>query len=56
VVKDQIVAVLQLGKEQIVPAARLLAFLGLEEGRERGQPLPPEAEQVCGCQRVGDFL
>ena len=55
-VKDQIVAILDLGEEQPVPAAGVFALPRGEEGSERSQPLLPTAQQILRCQRVGEFL
>jgi hypothetical protein len=54
--ENQVVAKLDLGKEEPVLAAGLSALLGGEEGSESGQPLLPAAQEVLGGQRVGEFL
>lgn len=54
--KDQVVAVLDLGEEQAMPASRLGPLPRGEEGREPGQPLIPAGAQVMRRQRVSEFL
>jgi hypothetical protein len=47
--KDQVVAILHLGEEEPVLAARLLAFARFEEGGKIGEPLLPTAQQIVGA-------
>jgi hypothetical protein len=55
-VKDQVVAVLNLGEEQPMPTAGLGAFPRGEERGEAGEPFLAAARQVARRQRVGEFL
>src|ERR1700751_5016273 len=52
--EDQMVAKLDLGKEEPVVTASLSSFLGGEEGSKGGQPLLPAAQSILGGQRVGE--
>ncbi|MFQ5929006.1 MAG: hypothetical protein ACE5MK_04865 [Acidobacteriota bacterium] len=54
--KDQIVAVLHLGKEQAMLAAPLLALLLRKEGGEVSEPLLPAGNELLGRQGVGQLL
>jgi hypothetical protein len=55
-IEDEVVAVLDLRKEQPVLTARLVALLGVEERSERGQPFLTAAQQILGAKRVGKLL
>jgi hypothetical protein len=55
-VKDQVVAVLDLGEEQPMPTAGLGAFPRGEERGEAGEPFLAAVRQVARRQRVGEFL
>jgi hypothetical protein len=54
--EDEVVAVLDLGKEEAVSAAGMGALLVGEERGEAGEPLLPAARQILGPQRVGQLL
>jgi hypothetical protein len=54
--ENQVVAKLDLGKEEPVLAAGMASFLGSEEGGKGGQPFLSAAQQVLGSQRVGELL
>src|SRR5918994_448684 len=54
--KDQVVAVLDLGEEQAMPTAGVGALPRRKEGGEAGQPLLSAAGQVSHRQRVGEVL
>jgi hypothetical protein len=45
-----------LSKEEAVLAARLLALFLSEERRQGGEPLLPAADQILGCEGVGQLL
>ena len=54
--EDEVVAVLDLGEEQPVLAARLLSLPGGEEWREACQPFLAAGHQISRGQRVREFL
>jgi len=53
--EDQIVAVLDLGKEQLVPAACLPPFFSMEEGDQPIQPLVPAPGEIVGREESAIF-
>src|SRR5215469_54602 len=54
--KDEIVAVLYLGKKYPVLNAGVLSLLDREKGRKAGQPLLGTGDQIVGLEGIGEFL
>ena len=55
-VKDQVVAILHLGKKEPVLTAASFAFAFIEEGSQTGEPFLPAAEQIVCSQGIGQLL
>src|SRR3984893_8775022 len=55
-VKDQVVAIFDLSKEEPVLTARFLTFAFFEEWSQTGKPFLPATQQVVGGQGICQFL
>jgi hypothetical protein len=55
-VKDQVVAIFDLCKEEPVLTARFFAFAFFEEWSQIGEPFLPATQQVVGGQGIYQFL
>ena len=54
--ENEVVAILDLSKEEAMLATGLFAFLFGEEGSEGVQPLPAAEQQIAGGEGIGQFL
>src|SRR5271169_2695732 len=54
--ENEVVAILDLGKEEAMLATGWFALLFGEEGSEAVEPLPATEQQIAGGKRIGQFL